>query len=103
MKAHFDHTELTVQTKITALSNRDGPLDHGTGQYFFINVPAISLIEWHPFSVASSPLDDTSCFHMKIMPGCAKDAFTVRTPPPRSHMSALYSWYVCGWVCVWSS
>jgi len=28
------------------------------GQYIFVNFPAISIAEWHPFSVASSPDDE---------------------------------------------
>lgn len=34
------------------------------GQYFFINIPAISLSEWHPFT-ASAVLDDGIVFYIK--------------------------------------
>jgi ferredoxin-NADP reductase len=37
------------------------------GQYFFINIPAISLNEWHPFT-ASAVLDDSLIFYIKAMP-----------------------------------
>eukprot|EP00808_Paulinella_micropora_P007076 g65712.t1 len=30
---------------------------HGLGQYYFVNFPAVSLSEWHPFSCSSSPRD----------------------------------------------
>jgi NAD(P)H-flavin reductase len=30
------------------------------GGYCFINVPAVSLWEWHPFSLCSSPMDDAA-------------------------------------------
>lgn len=33
-----------------------GELCHRAGQYVFINVPAVSKIEWHPFSLASVDL-----------------------------------------------
>jgi respiratory burst oxidase len=28
---------------------------HHVGQYYFVNFPALSLTEWHPFSVSSGP------------------------------------------------
>ena len=42
-----------------------GPIAHGAGQYCFINIPQISLLQWHPFSVSSSPYDKFSTFHIK--------------------------------------
>jgi len=65
MKAHFDHTELVV-----------GKIQHGTGQYMFVNVPSISTFEWHPFSIASSPYDPDSSFHIKAMPVPGSGTFT---------------------------
>lgn len=37
------------------------------GQYFFVNIPRISLNEWHPFT-ATAVLDDSIIFHIKVMP-----------------------------------
>eukprot|EP00966_Prymnesium_polylepis_P294448 6799505-Prymnesium_polylepis.1 len=34
-----------------------GPLRHSPGQYVFLNVPAISPLQWHPFTLSSSPID----------------------------------------------
>lgn len=37
------------------------------GQYFFINIPSLSLHEWHPFT-ASAVLDDGLIFYVKVAP-----------------------------------
>merc|ERR1719316_1008647 len=37
------------------------------GGYAFINVPAISTFEWHPFSLCSSPLDGYAQMCIKNM------------------------------------
>jgi predicted ferric reductase len=44
-----------------------GALQHAPGQYAFINIPEISSLQWHPFSIASSPLDGASTFMIKNM------------------------------------
>jgi respiratory burst oxidase len=36
------------------------------GMYTFINVPAISRWEWHPFTISSSPFQPHLGFHIKI-------------------------------------
>ena len=43
------------------------------GQYAFLNIPAISTLEWHPFSISSAPSDDYTTFHVKNM---GKGTFT---------------------------
>jgi len=37
------------------------------GQYAFINIPSIAPLEWHPFSISSSPGDEQVNFHIKNM------------------------------------
>jgi len=37
------------------------------GQYCFVNVPEISISEWHPFSLCSSPLDGSAQMCIKNM------------------------------------
>jgi respiratory burst oxidase len=34
-----------------------------SGMYAFINIPAVSRLEWHPFTLTSSPADDFIEFH----------------------------------------
>lgn len=42
-------------------------LDHLMGQYCFINIPQISPLEWHPFSISCSPVDGVTTHHIKSM------------------------------------
>jgi len=37
------------------------------GSYCWVNVPQISLLQWHPFSLSSSPLDGFATMHIKNM------------------------------------
>lgn len=38
---------------------------HEVGQYYFVNFPALSLTEWHPFSVSSGPREETVELHIR--------------------------------------
>jgi hypothetical protein len=38
---------------------------HKVAQYYFINIPAVSLLEWHPFSASSGPDELTTELHIK--------------------------------------
>jgi respiratory burst oxidase len=38
---------------------------HHVGQYYFVNFPALSLTEWHPFSVSSGPREDSVELHIR--------------------------------------
>lgn len=37
------------------------------GQYMYVNVPSISALQWHPFSISSAPSSSTLSFHIKDM------------------------------------
>ena len=37
------------------------------GQYAYINVPSISTVQWHPFTIASSPFDESTAHYIKSM------------------------------------
>jgi predicted ferric reductase len=43
------------------------PLKHSLGQYVFLNVPEISLLEWHPFTISSAPGDKLTTHHIRKM------------------------------------
>jgi hypothetical protein len=43
------------------------PLAHSMGQYCYLNVPRISRLEWHPFSISSAPVDTLTTHHIKVM------------------------------------
>jgi len=53
-------TGYTVETlKAGALfeSGQYEAVSHRMGQYMFVNVPEISLLAWHPFTISSAPSD----------------------------------------------
>lgn len=65
----FEPTEFTWlesnNTTLIKLSSDSLP-DYKAGQYFFINIPCISLNQWHPFT-ASAVLDDGIVLYIKNM------------------------------------
>ncbi|RLN73666.1 hypothetical protein BBJ28_00006320 [Nothophytophthora sp. Chile5] len=41
--------------------------EYKAGQYAFLCVPSLSALEWHPFSMSSSPHEDLVTFHIKAV------------------------------------
>ncbi|OWZ08778.1 hypothetical protein PHMEG_00018622 [Phytophthora megakarya] len=41
--------------------------EHEAGQYTFLCIPAISSLEWHPFTISSSPNEELVTFHIKAL------------------------------------
>jgi NAD(P)H-flavin reductase len=54
-----------------ALSSPTRPLqarfNYKGGQYVFLCIPRLSTLEWHPFSLSSSPSDDFVCIHVRVL------------------------------------
>jgi predicted ferric reductase len=40
------------------IDNKNKRVNYRSGQYVFLNVTEISYLEWHPFTITSSPDDD---------------------------------------------
>lgn len=45
----------------------DEAFEYEAGQYAFLCVPAISYLQWHPFTISSSPHESMVTFHIKAM------------------------------------
>ncbi|KAG7536840.1 Ferric reductase NAD binding domain [Arabidopsis suecica] len=65
--------------------------EYKSGQYMFVNCPAVSPFEWHPFSITSAPQDDYLSVHIKSLGDWTKvikGVFSeVSMPPPVGEMS----------------
>jgi FAD-binding domain/Ferric reductase NAD binding domain len=53
-------------------------MSHLMGQYVYINIPAISSLEWHPFTISSAPVDAVSTHHIKVMGGLHSNQWTAK-------------------------
>ena len=49
------HPSNVLELKI---DNKNKRVNYRSGQYVFLNVSEISYLEWHPFTITSSPDDD---------------------------------------------
>jgi predicted ferric reductase len=48
------------------------------GQYLYLNCPALSFYEWHPFTISSAPHEDFVSCHIRV---CAYIAFASGNQP----------------------
>ncbi|KAG6623879.1 Superoxide-generating NADPH oxidase heavy chain subunit A [Phytophthora cinnamomi] len=48
-------------------ADTDEIFEYKAGQYVFVCVPEISMLEWHPFSISSSPTEVTVTLHIKVV------------------------------------
>lgn len=58
-------SESVVQVRFPKNPITKGLEMHRVGQYYFLNFPALSLTEWHPFSVSSGPREDSIEVHIR--------------------------------------
>lgn len=49
------------------IARPEGDFEYAAGQYVFICVPAISLWEWHSFSLSSHPTADQATVHIRVL------------------------------------
>lgn len=43
------------------------PLTHSMGQYCFVNIPLISQLAWHPFTISGPPGEAVTSHHIRVM------------------------------------
>uniref|UniRef100_M4EWG7 FAD-binding FR-type domain-containing protein n=1 Tax=Brassica campestris TaxID=3711 RepID=M4EWG7_BRACM len=66
--------------------------EYKSGQYIFLQCPAVSKFEWHPFSITSSPGDDYLSIHIRQLGDWTegiKKAFSVICQAPDAGKSGL--------------
>lgn len=44
------------------------------GQYLFLNIPSVSLFQWHPFTITSAPEDTFLAVHIRIIGDWTREA-----------------------------
>ena len=60
------YTVSSQQLNMFSKAAEPAALEHQMGQYCFINIPVVSQMAWHPFSISSAPGDATTSHHFKI-------------------------------------
>ncbi|KQK09605.1 respiratory burst oxidase homolog protein A [Brachypodium distachyon] len=63
-----------------------------SGQYMFVQCPAVSPFEWHPFSITSAPGDDYLSIHVRQLGDWTRElkrVFSAACEPPVSGKSGL--------------
>ena len=75
-----NHTGVTKLSYTVLSKDRrtSRPLCHLMGQYVYINIPLISSLEWHPFTISSSPTDSVTTHHIKVMGGLNSGQWTAK-------------------------
>lgn len=72
----YPTTDIQVYNRdTTQISLQPNNFSFRAGQYAFINIPSISPLEWHPFTISSSPDETAITFHIKNM---GKNTWTSR-------------------------
>eukprot|EP01104_Vermistella_antarctica_P010765 TRINITY_DN2900_c0_g1_i2.p1 TRINITY_DN2900_c0_g1~~TRINITY_DN2900_c0_g1_i2.p1 ORF type:complete len:653 (-),score=99.91 TRINITY_DN2900_c0_g1_i2:86-2044(-) len=58
-------TDTTTKSRDVSFLHLNKPFDYEAGQYCLVCLPAISLVQWHPLSIVSSPLQPNITFMCK--------------------------------------
>jgi len=75
--AHVSVFETYNELTILEIDTLDGqPCSFLEGQYAFLNVPALSTLQWHPFTISSSPHQGVLRFCIKKMGQDGADTWT---------------------------
>ena len=63
-------TDDIVEVRVVVAGNQRSSNSYSAGQYIFMNVPCISALQWHPFSITSAPREgNIVVFHVKALGG----------------------------------
>ena len=56
-----------LPSNVIRLTFLKSDFNYKSGQYCFICVPGVSLFEWHPFSLSSSPHENVVSLHIRVL------------------------------------
>ena len=54
-----------TEVRFKLASKKHSVFHYEAGQYIFLHVPELAFLEFHPFTISSSPLDDVTTCHVK--------------------------------------
>jgi hypothetical protein len=70
--------------------------NYKAGQYLFVCIPEVSMFQWHPFSISSSPDQDEVSVHIRVLGDWTKDVYDLahKSPVPKQYKVrlTLLSW-----------
>lgn len=53
--------------RIVFIVKENNSFKFNSGEYIFICIPELTIFEWHPFSISSSPLEENLCLHFAVV------------------------------------
>ena len=65
-KLKLDITYSLVDDNIIKIEIYNNSIIYNSGQYIYLCIPQISILEWHPFSISNSPNENIT-FYIKIL------------------------------------
>ncbi|WOL14677.1 hypothetical protein Cni_G23458 [Canna indica] len=77
---------------LTLQMSKPAAFRHKSGQYMFVQCPAVSPFEWHPFSITSAPGDDYLSVHIRQLGDWTRElkrVFAAACEPPVAGKSGL--------------
>lgn len=77
---------------LTLQMSKPATFRYKSGQYMFIQCPAVSPFEWHPFSITSAPGDDYLSVHIRQLGDWTRElkrVFAAACEPPVGGKSGL--------------
>lgn len=86
-----DDVQISVHGSITRIKGkRLGVLNYEPGQYCYINIPAISKLQWHPISLGSSPNDPYFTFYVKNTGSWTRSLQSLNNKSPKVKIDGPY-------------
>ena len=89
-------TVSALSADVVRISFPRAAFSYEAGQYVHIMIPKLSIFEWHPFSISSSPHNETVTIHIRVLGNWTKEVQNLaRSLPPESPLD-IYLEGPCG-------